>query len=115
VALGGFQKEAVVRIAGGRDSTGEPSHLRMDNLLPGLANQGNQIQVDNAGMVISRAYLEGTPGGQCHWEVLEYPNAVDWGFTMGSVPKGGKCGEAWVHRNDSLTKGVGTAKNNYVE
>jgi len=89
MVLGGFQKEAVVRILGGRDSAGEPSHLRMDNLLTGLANQGRQIQVNDASMVIPGAHLEGTPGEKGHWEILGDQNAINWGFTMGSAPEGG--------------------------
>jgi len=89
MALRGFQKEVIVRILGGRDSTGKPLHLRMDNLLMGLANQGRQIQVNDANTVIPGAHLEGTPGGKGCWEVLRDPNAIDWGFTTGSMPEGG--------------------------
>jgi len=114
MALVGFQQEAVVRVAEGRDSTGEPSNLRTDDLLMGLANQGKQIQVNNASMVIPGAHWEGTPGGKGHWEVLRDPNAVHWGFTTGSVHEGGKCGEAWVCINDSLVEGVGTAESGEI-
>jgi len=86
----------------------------MDNLLMGLTNQGNQIQVDNASMVIPGTHLEGTPGGQSHWEVLGDPNTIDWGFTTRSMLEGGKHGEAWVCQNDSLARGVGTTESSEI-
>ena len=65
-------------------------------------------------MVIPGTHLEETPGGQSHWEVLGDPNTINWGFTTGSMPEGGKCGEAWVHQNDSLTKGVGATESSEI-
>ncbi len=83
MALGGFQKEAVVKVSRRRDSAGEPSCLRMDDLLTGLTNQGGQVQVNDASVVVPRAHLEGTPGGKGHWEVNGRPKCHQLGICCG--------------------------------
>ncbi len=92
MVLGGFQEKVIVRIVGGGGSTGEPLDLGTDNLLAGLTNQGNKIQVDNTSTMVSRTHLERAPGGQSNWKVLGDPDTINWGFAKGSTPKGSKCG-----------------------
>ena len=82
----------IVRIAGGGDSAGEPLDLWADNLLVGLTDQGNKIQVNDTSTMVSRTHLERAPGGQSNWKVLGDPDTIDWGFAKGSMLEGSKCG-----------------------
>ena len=64
----------------------------MDNLLVGLTDQGNKIQVNDTGTMVSRTHLERAPGGQSNWKVLGDPDTIDRGFAKGSALEGSKCG-----------------------
>jgi len=61
VPLGGFQKMYNVGDLGGWDGTSKPSCLWPDDLLPWFASEGRKVQINDACLVIARAFLEGTP------------------------------------------------------
>ncbi len=83
----------------------------MDHFLLGFTNECREIDVDDAGMVISWSQLEGTPGRKSHWEILGHPDTINRGDTLvGALFEGSQSWEVWVCGDDSLSEGMGLAE-----
>jgi len=107
VPLQDIQQDLVVGIAGSRDGTCQAVGSRADHFLPGFTNEHREVNANDAGMVISWAELEGTPGRKSHWEVLGHPDTINRGdTTSGASFEGSQSWEVWVYGDDSLSEGM---------